>query len=472
MLVVFDAFQSTLLQDAQGRVDATRFPNLAALAGTSTWYRNATTAHENTAFSVPAILDGRAPRLGTHPTSKDHPESLFTLLSDYRMNVHEEVTQMCAESICGPHGSTNVIERLKHGRVARFQSMLRGIRAGTHPALTFVHAFFPHEPRRYLPDGRSYQPGADIEPALDGPPGFTDEWLTEQSLQRTLLQLMFTDRLVGRLVKRLHDTGQWDRTLVVITADHGESFQRKQTPAKPFRVGHLHWRRAVTPRNIAEIAPVPLFVKYPGETTGHVDERFVKTLDVLPTIAAVTQHPATWPLAGRSLLDPRYKGQSVVSVAKTFGGAVSMPAERWLTRVGEVRKHVLSLFPAGEGLDAMYGIGPNPDLRGKALTELQLLPRRSVRAILTHPERWRAVHLRSWLLPLHVTGRISGRHPEGRRLAIAVNGRIAATAWSFRPLGTKRLSISALIPEATLKSGRNDVRVYEIRGANVLRRLG
>jgi hypothetical protein len=64
VLIVFDAFRSTLLQDARGNIDASRFPNLAALAGTATWFPNATTAHENTVFSVPAILDGVAPRIG------------------------------------------------------------------------------------------------------------------------------------------------------------------------------------------------------------------------------------------------------------------------------------------------------------------------------------------------------------------------------------------------------------------------
>ena len=472
VLIVFDAFQSTLLQDADGNIDATRFPNIAALASGATWYRNATTAHENTAFSVPAILDGEAPRLGTQPTSKFHPHSLFTLLySDHRMNVHEEVTRMCPERMCGSHGSTNVIERLSHGRVSRLDRALRGIRSGGEPTLTFVHAFFPHEPRQYLPDGRSYQNGADIEPALDGPPSFTNEWLTEQSLQRTLLQLMFTDSLVGKLVKRLHDTNQWDKTLLVITADHGESFQRKQTPAKPFKVGHLHWRRAVTSHNLAEIAPVPLFVKYPGQRDGQVDERFVKTLDVLPTIADVTSHPATWPLAGHSLRDATYKGEPVVSVGKSFGGAVSMPVDRWLARVADVRSRVLGLFPAAQGARSMYDIGPRPDMEGRPLTDFQLLPRSAVHAALTEPARWRSVHIGSWLLPLHVTGTISGGSPDGRKLAVAVNGRVVATGWSFRPLGAKRLSISVLIPEASLRSGANDVRIYEITGPAALRRL-
>jgi hypothetical protein len=472
VLVVFDAFQSTLLQDQDGNIDATRFPNIAALAGQATWYRNATTAHENTAFSVPAILDGKAPRLGTQPTYKDHPQSLFTLLyADHRMNVHEEVTQMCPPRMCGPHGSNNVIARLSHGRVARFNRALEGIRAGDPAGLTFVHAFFPHEPRQYLPSGKSYQAGPDIEPGLDGPPSFTNEWLTEQSLQRTLLQMMFTDTLVGRLVKRLKDTKTWDRTLLVITADHGESFRRKSTPAKAFQVGHLHWRRAVTTRNLDEIAPVPLFVHYPGQQAGQVDTRFVKTLDILPTIADVTQHAASWNLAGSSLRDPGYKGQSVVSVAKTFGGAVSMPAERWLLRVAEVRKHNLSLFPAGGGVGPMYGIGPRPDMPGRPLSDFELEPRGKVRAALYKPERWRSVHMRSWLLPLQVTGRITGGTVANRKLAVAVNGQIAATGWSFRPVGPTKWSVSILIPESSLRSGANDVRLYEVAGESTLRRL-
>src|SRR4051794_4343508 len=419
VLVVFDAFQSTLLEDANGDIDATRFPNIAALAGESTWYRNATTAHENTAFSVPAILDGKAPRLGTQPTFRSHPQSLFTLLyADHRMNVHEEVTQMCPPRMCGAHGSNNVIERLSHGRVARFDRALQGIRGGDPPTLTFIHAFFPHEPRQYLPSGKAYQAGPDPEPALDGPPSFTNEWLTEQSLQRTLLQLMFTDSLVGKLVKRLKDTRQWDKTLLLITADHGESFQRKRTPAKAFKVGHLHWRRAVTQANIAEIAPVPLFVKYPGQSDGQVDTRFVKTLDVLPTIADVTSHPAKWNVAGHSLRDTSYAGQPVVRVGKTFGGAVSMPTDRWLAGVADVRRRTLALFPADAGLPPMYGIGPRPDLQGRPLADFTLEPAGPVRAVLNGAQRWRSVRLSSWLLPLQGAGGENrggthGRPPAG-----------------------------------------------------------
>ena len=473
VLIVFDAFRTTLLEDDRGRIDASRYPNIAALAGESTWYRNATTAHENTIFSVPAILDGREPRAGSQPVPRDHPQNLFTLLQgDYRLNVHEEATQLCPRSLCGPPPRTNIIHRLSYGRVNRLQDAIRGIRrGGAPPTLTFAHSFFPHEPRQYLPDGRSYQPGGDIEPALDGPPSFTNPWLTQQSLQRTLLQMMFTDRLVGRLVQRLRDTDQWERTLLIITADHGESFKVKRTPAAPFRPGHMHWRRAVSGANLEEIAPVPLFVKYPGQRDGRVDERFVKTLDVAPTIADVTGHPATWAMQGRSLRDQAYAGQSGVSVGRTFAGPVSMPRERWLGRVDLARRSIHALFRPGTGEAGLFALGAVPDLHGRPLSEFRLLKRGRVRATLTEPGKWRKVRLRSSFLPVHVTGRITGGNPAGRRVAIAVNGTIAATATTFSPLGAKRLSLSSLIPPAALRSGANDVRVYDVLDATTLRRL-
>ena len=44
-------------------------------------------------------------------------------------------------------------------------------------------------------------------------------------------------------------------------------------------------RRLVTESNVEEIAPVPMFVKAPGQTEGEVDESLMRTLDVVPTIA-------------------------------------------------------------------------------------------------------------------------------------------------------------------------------------------
>jgi hypothetical protein len=159
-------------------------------------------------------------------------------------------------------------------------------------------------------------------------------------------------------------------------------------------------------------------------------------------------------------------------VGQTDGDEVTMTQDEWLARVRQAQKHVLGLFPANAGLDAMYRIGPRPDLLGQPLSQLRLLKQGRVRATIASPANWKRVHLNAGLLPLFVLGRITGGSPVARKLAISVNGRIAATAWSFKPLGAKRLSMSVLLPESALHSGRNDVRVYEIAGSRSLRRLG
>ena len=69
-------------------------------------------------------------------------------------------------------------------------------------------------------------------------------------------------------------TGLLDEALLVVIADHGYAFEMGvHRPA--------HRDRA----NVDEVAPVPLFVKAPGQSEGEVDESLVRNIDIVPTIA-------------------------------------------------------------------------------------------------------------------------------------------------------------------------------------------
>ena len=138
----------------------------------------------------------------------------------------------------------------------------------------------PRRPRVFA--GRR-APGRPGRRAGDGEP-----FLVRQLYQRHLLQLGYTDRLLGRLIARLEETGLWDEALVVVTADHGVSF----------RVGQSD-RRAVTAENVEDIAPIPLFVKAPGQDRGRVTTGPVQTIDVLPTIADALGVRLPWKVDGR-----------------------------------------------------------------------------------------------------------------------------------------------------------------------------
>src|SRR3954463_15896561 len=242
VFVVFDALPESMLMEPGGEIDRARYPSFAALADSSTWYRNATTVHDSTIKSIPAMLDGRWPSNVRRPVIADHPLNLFTLLrASYRVWADEEGTELCPRTVCKEKRARLLY--LLHGRrEQRFAAGLSQIGAKSkdkHPQLVFLHVLLPHEPLRFLPSGRVYEVGADPEPGLDGNESFDNEFLTRQAEQRHLLQLEYTDGLVQRLLARLRPTGLYDKALVVVTADHGMTFRVKNSPAPPYRLGEI-----------------------------------------------------------------------------------------------------------------------------------------------------------------------------------------------------------------------------------------
>jgi hypothetical protein len=102
---VFDEFPEASLLNRQGGIDANLFPNFAAMASTSTWYRNATTVAPFTGAAVPSILTGRY-KAGNSDVqvAANAPHSLFTLLGgSYDVNAHESVTRLCPAAVCAAH---------------------------------------------------------------------------------------------------------------------------------------------------------------------------------------------------------------------------------------------------------------------------------------------------------------------------------------------------------------------------------
>ena len=62
-----------------------------------------------------------------------------------------------------------------------------------------------------------------------------------------------------------------------------------------------------------------------------------------------------------------------------------------------------------------------------------------------------------------MTGRLTGSPPEVLRdLAVAVNGRIRAVGRSFRLRGRRTEYFSMLVPETSLRPGRNRVELFEV----------
>ncbi len=517
VFLLFDEFPVIDLQQADGGIDAKRFPNFAKLASESTWYRNTTTVSASTTVAVPAILSGQKPRKGALPILRDHPNNLFTLLGHrYRMAVTESQTRLCPQRLCkrkdagagsrlsslysdvrvvylhliappaleqrlpvideswgdfgggatdedvGPTAADSAglpkvdFSTFYLSRVRDFNRFVASFRrpAAGPPTLYFLHVLLPHTPWLYFPDGRARAVTTTNAPGRNGERWFNSQ-LAVQAWQRHLLQVGYVDRLLGKFLTRLHRVGLWDKALVIVSPDHGISF----------RGGDL--RRRPTRKNLAELAFTPLFVKLPGQQEGRVvDSRHVSTLDILPTIADVLGITIPWHVDGTSVLQGG-PGSSVVDVAGVREPYAAALAQR---RASLARQ--LSLFGSGDWGPELAGTGPYRRLVGTAVSGLHVAAETSASAHLdaVGSKLVRRFPRNSPLVPSPLVGTLAGVKP-GQAVAVAVNGRIAAVSVAYRNPAGGPVRFSGLVGENVFRPGRNAVRVYAVTGNPAAPRL-
>jgi Sulfatase len=507
VVVVFDEFPVTSLMDRHGEIDATRYPNFAALARHATWYRNATTVADFTSRAVPTILTGRDPGPDALPTATAQPDNLFTLLGgSYRLNIGEFVTSLCPASLCTRETDESFPQRMQSlvadltvvsghvtlpdtwrdglppvdtafgdfaaggldaptaaeaefrealgggfaaGRPAQFDRFVEGI-GSERCALHFLHINLPHMTWQYLPSGQGYPVGDATLQAFAGEHGrwTAQRWLVGHSWQRHLLQAGYTDRLLGKLMRRLRRAGVWDRALVVVAADHGIAFE----PGA--------YRREVTTETVEQVAGVPLLIKAPGQHGGRVDDRFALTVDVLPTIADLLDIELPFETDGQSLAGDgaaARRSEREVSVANRYGGAETLSLSDYVERRDQVVDEMLALFGT-VGWDDVYGFGPHAELIGRrpatgAATDAPTFS-------LADPKLYSALDPDSLAVPALVRGEISGDVAADEPLAVAVNGRIAAVARSYEIGGGTY--VSAIVPPRAFRAGANEVVVMRV----------
>ena len=468
VLLILDEFPSDSLLGTGGRIDSTRYPNFAALAGDSVWFRNAAASYDSTTKAVPLILDGLRPRPGTSPERRDHPHSIFDMFArgGYRIVASEEATALCPPSMCvgGRAHRPAIIPNLVRGRPERYRRWVRSIRASGRPTFWMKHLLMPHGPYLYLPSGARARPKPrDLLPGMNTTPGFHDEFLTRHNEQRYLLQLGFVDQLIGQLVRRLKEEGIYDQTLIVVTADHGISWQ---VPVET--------RRSVSNSNVQELTPVPFFVKRPGQRRGTVNDAYVRTLDVASTIADVLGRPLGYRDDGRSAFaGTTARRHRVTLPVRDFSSIVSISGRRWEARRRQVVRRRLRDFGSGDRGSLFTGIGPNQALIGHEVAELGRASAGDPPSVAFVQRRLFAnVRPGSGIVPTQIAGDLSGGAPGARReLAVAVNGRIEAVGRSFYLSGDRTEYFAFNVPETAMRERRNTVEVFEVVAGERLQAL-
>ncbi len=467
VVLIFDEFPVDTLLRPDGSLDGVRYPNFARLAAISTWFPNAHTVYDSTFKAVPAILDAKLPRRGTAADFRSHRHNIYTLFHGLGYGVEdvESGEALCPLRIC-PGARTRrpgVLARLAGGgRPPRVHRWIGAIRKRERPTLYVQHALLPHEPWIYLPSRQAARPkGNDPIPGINRPIGFDDPDLTRHNESRHLLQVGFVDRQVGLLLDRLERTGLLEDALLVVTADHGYAFE----------VGAKD-RRLVTESNVDEIAPVPLFVKAPGQTEGEVNRNVVRNFDLVPTVAGLLGTHVGWEHDGRSAFGPAARSRRTISiVTRDFGQTIRIGLPEMQHRRAANRARRARTFLTGAQSDLMFGspwaslyrVGPHPQLLGRRLQDLSVSPPGPVRAVLANAGLPRAVDPDDTGLPTRVTGTLEGVGlREFRDLAVAVNGRIHATGRTFHLHGRRAEYFSMLLPEEALHPGDNRVEIFAV----------
>jgi hypothetical protein len=527
VVILLDELPSLSLMDAQHRIDAARFPGFAELAKHATWFPNAYSIYDSTERAQPAIMDGNYPERDHLPTSADHPNSIFTLFGKtHRMHVSEEATSVCPPDLCedarpdesygdriesmsedlglvwlhvvsppkieqdlasvsenwgnfggqedeGGAQSTpkdaqsqgvDVLSNLRADRKGRFEAWIAGIRNGQRPELDFKHALLPHVPWQYLPDGRRYrrQPN-DVVPGLSVQ-AYNYEQQRDVLLQRHLLQLGFADHLLSELWAKLRREGTFDKALIVVAADHGVAIQKARRD-----------RRRLKPDTVGEIASIPLLVKAPGQGRAKVDDAYVETVDILPTIFDVLNVDPKVHMDGSSAFSAKVQGRRSL---RMFLRNSFQPLKVSIAEFQRQRKvaldHKLAVLGTGaEGPDRIYRIGPHQELLGKSVSSLSPQPRGQLRAELQDAGDWDDVDLRSDFIPTHPVATLSGGTPPAiHDVAIAVDGKVVAVSKTFYlATDAKQELISAMIPPESLRDGKNGVELFEVLPSGKLQEL-
>ena len=122
------------------------------------------------------------------------------------------------------------------------------------------------------------------------------------------------------MIERLKRIGIWERAMVVVTADHGISFQ-----------GKAIYRRIAQKENLGGVANPPLFIKYPGQRRGKVSTVHTQTIDIVPTIARQLGITDAYKMRGRADLRGA-TARRVVAVTNAQGEVVRMPLSQMLSQ--------------------------------------------------------------------------------------------------------------------------------------------
>jgi hypothetical protein len=341
-----------------------------------------------------------------------------------------------------------------HTSVPAAQKFLASIGPSSKPQLDYAHIELPHQPWQFISTLQRYEVAGTFSVVFYGKAAAT------LARTRHLLQVQATDTALGDVMAKLKESGAYDDSLIVVTADHGAAF----TDGLP--------NRTVVEGNYPQIMWTPLFIKYPGQRAGKVDDRPAQSVDVLPTVADVLGAEIPWEVDGSSLLGPvkpefpRRMYQYPIATEQV-ANAPSVTSDRpYLTFDGRAGfEEVLkgrAAVPGGDPALRIYRVGPYGGLVGKSpdpYVGASFPGGLAIRDLEKFDDVDKSAPVVDWVDNDGFIGPITG----SPWVAIAVNGRVAMVT-PTEPLKDKGAHLEFLVPPELLHDGKNSVSAYVVSG--------
>ncbi|HSF15200.1 MAG TPA: sulfatase [Vicinamibacteria bacterium] len=264
-------------------------PNLDALAKQAVVFHQAMATSSYTLPTHASMLTGLPPSF--HGATIKRPVSRQVdyapeLLARAGYRVEAIVSAPFLSQVYGFERGFHRYRLVSAGAAQLVDEALHSLRAAEGQShFLFLHFFdvhMPYTPPRELRARFGERP-PDITALVDmvekrAPPASPSE--IEQVIALYDGEIAYVDRELGRLFEALRSSGAYDRTLIVVTADHGEGFHEHGAweHARPWLSG---------PGLYDEVLHVPLIVKWPGDSTASRVESVVSQVDIFPTLLAV-----------------------------------------------------------------------------------------------------------------------------------------------------------------------------------------
>ena len=174
----------------------------------------------------------------------------------------------------------------------------------SRPLFLWIHLLQPHDPYATVaPHVGRFDPNTEFRTRFDSSPVY--QFMAAQDKRMPLSHyvgrydeaIASVDSHVGDFLEWLKAHRLYKDTLIVISADHGESFSNDYG-------GHGG------PMLYEDVIRIPLIIKEPGQTQGTRLETLSEQIDLMPTIMDLAGKPIAGLVEGRSL-KPSMRGQKM-----------------------------------------------------------------------------------------------------------------------------------------------------------------